>query len=629
MVLASAFVAQTVYYGVPNAELVVPTLLSGLFKAIAWYFTSKAAQESSWCIAPVIATLAAIINAHLSRSSSEAIAVMGVLACLLAIAQAIGIIPRSSRGRWALWGFAAIPIGFSLYQAAQIRSLSSAAIDGRVHPVESIIEVAKIDFQRLTKRQSREFPQAVAEYKHRYGMEPPPGFEDWFKFAMDNQSPIIDDFNIIYTSIAPFLRLSGQDFTRITADTHRNPDADVWLCTFNGTSKDTSCNHPLRSFDRNTALLFNTLLQNLTRLIPDVSFLVNHLDEPRVLIPPSGGETGQYPFRPEDFTHRPTFDLLTKHCPRQNQQASTARDSPTTRAHHLLPFVRDITAAKDVCRNPSFAKQHGLFLSPISFHLVEGLVPILSTGAPSTMGDIIFPSPAYTVEEDFLYDAAHGMEWEKKRNNLYWAGSTTGGYAAEDAKWKDFHRQRFVALAQGRLGGYQYLRMHNGGLMNMVSGFLNRRLFDVDFTRVFMCAVRACRDEEDYFHAKRWADKDAGLGSRLVFDLDGNGISGRYYKFLASRSAVLKQTVFREWHDDRLVPWVHYIPVSMGMEELPELVLWLTSTKSGQTRAREIADQGREWYEQALRPVDRAVYVYRLLLELARLQDPERVASKG
>ena len=60
-----------------------------------------------------------------------------------------------------------------------------------------------------------------------------------------------------------------------------------------------------------------------------------------------------------------------------------------------------------------------------------------------------------------------------------------------------------------------------------------------------------------FFRTKAWADRDEALRSRPVFDMDGNGISGRRcYKLLASRSTPLKQTILREWHDDRLVPWL-------------------------------------------------------------------------
>ncbi|KMU71709.1 capsular associated protein [Coccidioides immitis RMSCC 3703] len=242
------------------------------------------------------------------------------------------------------------------------------------------------------------------------------------------------------------------------------------------------------------------------------------------------------------------------------------------------------------------------------------------------MGDILYPSPAY-IESEFQYVEANDVDWDKKINNLYWAGSTTGGFASTD-QWRDYHRQRFVSLAQNlRRRQHYYLRERGGVISRVSSSFLNSRLFDVAFTRIFQCEKKYCRDQHMYFKVKSWADKDKALRSRLAFDIDGNGISGRYYKLLASKSAPLKQTLFREWHDERLVPWVHYIPVSQSLEELPELVFYLTSTEAGQKRAREIAEQGRDWFSKAFRDVDLTVYTYRLMLELARLQDPKRPAA--
>jgi hypothetical protein len=195
--------------------------------------------------------------------------------------------------------------------------------------------------------------------------------------------------------------------------------------------------------------------------------------------------------------------------------------------------------------------------------------------------------------------------------------------------WQSFHRQRFVKLAQNLGNGHHFYLREGKGVVNLVkSSFLNSKLFDVAFTRILQCETRYCRDQEALFRTKSWADKDEALQSRLVFDIDGNGISGRYYKLLASKSAPLKQTLLREWHDDRLLPWVHYIPVSQSMEELPEIVMYFTS-EAGQKRAREIAENGREWFSKAFRKEDLTIYMYRVLLELARLQDPKRSARRA
>lgn len=64
------------------------------------------------------------------------------------------------------------------------------------------------------------------------------------------------------------------------------------------------------------------------------------------------------------------------------------------------------------------------------------------------------------------------------------------------------------------------------------------------------------------------------------------------------------------------------------MEELPEVVRYLTEEDEGRELAQRLAEKGREWTKRALRPVDQVVYLFRLMLELARVQDPARQASQ-
>lgn len=508
-----------------------------------------------------------------------------------------------------------------MIQRAQ--SLAESAFAGtQVHPVETLGLQAAGIFNTVLKSQSKDKKSAFVEYRKRYGMEPPPGFDTWFQFAKQHQSPIIDEFDTIHKSIAPFLKLSGKEVSKAINKLHKTKGSELWLCEFTGKTAKTKCRHPHRSFDRHYSLLFNELFSDLAGVLPDVKFLINHFDEPRVMIPPEGKRDNS--FRLEDLSLKPTWKTLTSHCLSSRRESrSGVNDDINTFG---LPFVMNHSSEIDLCQHPEYKDLHGAFINPKTFRLIEGLAPVMSTGAFSTMGDILIPSPAY-VEDEFLYEPKHDMPWPQKRDNMYWTGSTTGGYALDD-QWRNHQRQRFVSLAQNLdQQPHSYLREVNGVVSNVKSWFLNGRLYDVGFTRIFQCERKYCRDQKTYFDVKSWANKDKAFGSKLVYDLDGNGISGRYYKLLASNSLPLKQALLREWHDERLMPWVHYIPVSQSLEELPELVTYLTSTKAGQKLAERIANQGSEWMGQAVRKVDMTVYTYRLLLELARLQDPAREAS--
>jgi pimeloyl-ACP methyl ester carboxylesterase len=102
---------------------------------------------------------------------------------------------------------------------------------------------------------------------------------------------------------------------------------------------------------------------------------------------------------------------------------------------------------------------------------------------------------------------------------------------------------------------------------------LNHSLYDVHFADVVQYSDQATDDAiRDYFKIYDVEPRKRAFEYTLAFDLDGNGRSERFYRLLNSRSLPVKQTVFRECHDERLQPWQHYVPVSPGMEHLPEVV---------------------------------------------------------
>ncbi|KAI9932284.1 hypothetical protein ASPWEDRAFT_154177 [Aspergillus wentii DTO 134E9] len=617
---------ETVNFGFPQGKA-LPTLTLGLVKALTWYYTIQTARQSSWRTATALGTFSIISTRNPFSLSSGVQALSHALASFLALGQVIHLLPWHANAKSALWAFSLVSLVPYLANTLAIQNFQSSLVHSGKHPTQVLNYNAKSDFQDLIQKQSQTYTAAHDEYQRRYGIEPPPGFDAWYEFAKAHQSPIIDEFDMIYDAVSPFWKLSGKEVVDTMNRAHFAPSSDLWRCEFSGDQAKTHCSHSFRTFDRHFSLSFDNLLRDLPGVLPDVKFLINHLDEPTVLIPsqPLGGAShsnGQFVI--SDMSKKPAWDALTRFCSSQKSKKG-ARKIHTVETYDL-PFVTDPLSAMSLCQHPEYKSMHGLLMSPTSLRLIEGAVPVLSTGSPSTMGDILFPSPAYN-ESEFHYEEAHDIEWDKKRSNLYWAGSTTGGFSL-DSQWRHYHRQRFVELAQNLNTRQHYYLQEDGGIISRVkSSFLNSRLFDVAFTRIFQCESKSCRDQRMHFNTKSWANKDRPFQSRLVFDIDGNGISGRYYKLLASKSAPLKQTLLREWHDDRLMPWVHYIPVSQSMEELPEMVTYLTSTEAGQKLAREIADQGRDWFSKAFRDVDLTIYTYRLLLELARLQDPDRPAG--
>jgi Arabidopsis thaliana protein of unknown function (DUF821). len=98
-------------------------------------------------------------------------------------------------------------------------------------------------------------------------------------------------------------------------------------------------------------------------------------------------------------------------------------------------------------------------------------------------------------------------------------------------------------------------------------------------------------------------------------DIDGNAFSGRYYAFMLSNSLVYKLAVFREWHDEWLKPWVHYVPLSSKGDEYVESVRYFIAEDEGKIQGPRLAKQGKEWAQKALRKIDFEAFLFRLLLE--------------
>ena len=113
-----------------------------------------------------------------------------------------------------------------------------------------------------------------------------------------------------------------------------------------------------------------------------------------------------------------------------------------------------------------------------------------------------------------------------------------------------------------------------------------------------------------------------GIQDKETNESAGNTFSGRFYRLLQSRSMVIKQTIFTEWHDDRLLPWVHYAPVSTSFDELPEIARFFATTERGQALAKRMAEESTVWHNKALRDVDIRLVWLRMLLAYGRLMSP-------
>lgn len=490
------------------------------------------------------------------------------------------------------------------------------------HPVQLLHQEAIRDFEALLSQQSQSPDEAAAEYEERYGRPPPPGFKEWVKYALRQHSPIIDDFDTIFKDVELFHRYSPEKLKHLMEEATKGDNAAATLCSYTKADGFQDCAY--------FADTMEWIFGDAKKRLPDVKVPVNTLDEPSVLLVNDANDdmASDWP----NLARENIVDRVAEACSVRGQ--TTVDRLLTNRVETFgLPFVQSVEEEKDLCLHPEFKDYHGFVNSPTSFRQLRTAVPLLSRASPYPFADILMPSPHYAFPHN-LYNRILDVPWHKKKNAVFWHGSTTGGHWHKDTSWRNGHRQRLAILANMHAKGqnYTYLQLTNATGQasdpwhTYTSPQLDRGLYNVHISAALQCDDEECEQQTRFFRIGEHSDQPPTqpYRYRFAFDIDGNSYSGRFHKHLAGHTTPLKMSIFREWHDERLVPWLHYVPVSQSMEELPELMRFLATTDEGQKVAFRIAEEGRKWYHRALTPVHQGLYLYRLFLELAWLLDPER-----
>ena len=638
---------------VPGKVLnLIDSTRAGIVKSIHWllvlwlvrtptphassYSLTSQANHVPWEIAPTMWAWAAAVDSTSNSKSSTLCDLLQLLSqlavALLSLYQIVALLPKSIRGRYLLVAFAIWPmLSLENYIPLSNMVLLSSEDVGNIHrqalnmtrpgptfrhPIEQLHINARDHLTALIGRQSQSIEAAETEYRQRYGRPPPPGFSRWFAYAKSKQSILIDDFDMINEDLTPFWNITAKQLREGVNQATSIENRALRSCGFsNGVFQGSENDWIVDDF--------GNLLLDVSKDLPEVSFAVNVVDEPRVAITQQMLGSGNVA-KPEfqDLSHNSIWARITDSC--QNAVPKAARHE----VHDYgLPFVQDWLDARDVCQHSEFKHMHGFFSSPSTALLTDAPIPVLSQAVPTSFGDIVYPSPWYTDKADQgEYQDDLDPPWDNKTDTLYWAGSTTGSHST-NGSWRYSHRQRFIELVTYHNETlHKYMKKIKSGAWGSYRDIEDSSdQFDVKFTAVIQCDEYDCEEQRQYFTLGEREEGYQQHASKFVFDIDGNSFSGRYYTLLRSRSVVLKQTVFREWHDERLIPWVHFVPVSLSMEELPEIMRYLTHDETGRRIAKNIADAGREWHARVLRREDFTIYLYRLMLELARIMDPSRL----
>ena len=554
------------------------------------------------------------------------------------------------------------------------------------HPIDYLMNKAYGTHRKLMEKQTTDLPSTAAAYRQRRGRHPPPGFDKWFEFATKHNAIIVEDFfDQIYHDLNPFWGIDAKEIRQQA----KHFSHVISIRNGNVTMK-TDPERPWMD-------IWSDLITNIQELLPDVDIPINIMDESRVIVPwedideyikKEQGSRGPVP--PGDvvkeltglseldkdlstpaeipwITEGPYWDLARAGCapgsPARNTSAATDFTGPPPQLEGLpvgsfQGYVANWTSTKDPCLQPDLRESHGSFIEPISLKTTKKLIPVFGGSKLPFNNDILIP-PAMYWSNDVRYSGGnnHGGAWEKKINKVIWRGAASGGRNREN-NWTRFHRHRFVSMLNGtsvemtersQSQAYQglnynlqsYRTYHLTATHYSDLGEWLTRIADVAMTDLICFPGTGnlqCPYTDPYFKVVPPMAMKNQYAYKLLPDIDGNSFSGRYRGFLRSTSLPIKATIYSEWHDSRLIPWLHFVPMGNSFVDVYGILDYFLGVgrrfkyKDGvvltegahDNEAKLIAMAGKEWAEKVLRREDMLIYVMRLLMEFARLSDDKR-----
>ena len=535
---------------------------------------------------------------------------------------------------------------------------------------------------------SKTLAQAVKNYRERYNTHPPPGFDRWYKYATERDSVVIDDFDSIYQDLLPFYAVSPQFIRHRTWQMASNRWHDAHGLIIRNGKVAISDNVP--GTHRWMLDGVANVIGHFAEHLPDMDLAFNANDEPRIAMGFEeieemrrvGRVTGTLGKKPENAFSvgranqwRPipmnnTLERVMKDWAYQRifhnfgsigcPPGSPARDqrlwntgelcASCAEPHSMGAFLANWSKAADICHQPDMATLHGLYSAPASFKATHDLFPIFSQSKAHGFNDILYPS-AWNYNDKARYDPNDehpDVPYADKNRAVYWRGMTSEGLSAGKGQWKGMSRQRFLHMMndingtgapQSILLPYDASGMHPRLEYTSVSpaDLTSMMQTDAHFVeKVIRCIHSDCPNQEAEFAPMvQRSDFQAHWSDKYLLDLDGAGFSGRFIPFLQSHSLPLKAALFREWWDDRLTAWHHFVPLDLrgqGFWATLAYFAGMEGTVNGRhvklephdAEGEAIAENGREWANKVLRKEDMEIYMFRLLLEWGRLTDDRR-----
>ncbi|BDX20930.1 hypothetical protein TUM22923_02510 [Polynucleobacter sp. TUM22923] len=170
------------------------------------------------------------------------------------------------------------------------------------------------------------------------------------------------------------------------------------------------------------------------------------------------------------------------------------------------------------------------------------------------------------------YFQLNSIPWQEKLPLVFWRGSTTGVRSGDS--WRTIPRITLCEICQNS---------------NM------QQLFDVGVSALAQIPKAELKEVQSSGLMRDYVPIFSSNQYKYQIDIDGNtnAWAGLFLKLL-SGSAVLKVASphgFEQWYYDKLIPWVHFVPVQSDLSDLIEKTQWL---QLNDDKAMQIGRRGAE-----------------------------------
>ncbi|KHN97711.1 capsular associated protein [Metarhizium album ARSEF 1941] len=544
------------------------------------------------------------------------------------------------------------------------------------HPINDLIYEARIIHDRwlLKASTSKKLATAVTVYSERHGGRlPPPHFGDWYRYA--SGSSIVDEFRQIDSDLDVFWSLSPEIVRKRVQLALSNPGVGN-ITVENGHVTVSDAGHESMSMDLRE--LADTI-KKFSRHLPDMILPVNLNPTPRVLplwkdtqyqsrgylnsMAKTLSERSESHFsaanktiglRPRERTAQSTTSpqtqarryrqMQTEACPATSRaQTSPYWDtglfcSACVKDHSRGQLMSEWGKLLDVCSQPDLNHLYSFSVPDLSAAPIRELVPLFG---PSKMGgfqDILIPLSS--SRQDRTDD---GEPFLKRKDTLLWR-SAIGGEMINEQAVRGSHKLRLLHLinkADAKDRTTMILPVP-GADNQFRSVFVsvpeaNRDLsFNVGIDDFSACIGQHC-DVIKTFYGEVTQTEDPFQYRYVLLTDEDDGPPAKTLNMLRSHSLPFISTIFKTWYSERLTPWLHFVPVDPRYQALHTTLLYFTGTATkakmngintyltGRSSDGEwIARQGQRWASEAIGAKDREIYLFRLLLEWARLIDDRR-----